>query len=116
MALSRMKKLIFIIIIILLLVTIYRTIFAIKDTYGSIKKAETLKVELETKSQKNAFLKERLQYVQTDTFINEQARNQLGLVQKDEYVILAPPPEEKEFNEKILDDTPNWRKWFEMLF
>lgn len=87
-----------------------------KNTRNSITKSEELKIELVTKSQKNAFLKERLQYVQTDTFINEQARNQLGLVQKDEYVILAPPPEEKEFNKEILDHTPNWRKWFEMLF
>ncbi len=110
-----MKKLILIGIIALLLIAIYRIIFQIKDSTESIKKAEILQSELNENAKKNAFLKERLQFVQTDEFIKEEARNELGLVQKDEYVILAPPPEEREF-EELVENTPNWKKWFELLF
>ena len=93
-ALSIMKKILLVLLIVLLLLAIYRIVHSIKDTYSSFHHSERLKQELVQKQRKNTFLKERLEYVRTDSFINEQARDQLGLVQKDEFVILAPPPKE----------------------
>lgn len=97
------------------MLAIYQIVLQIRDSMDSIEKATTLQEQFNQNFKKNAFLKERLEYVQTDEFINEQARNELGLVQKDEYVVLAPPPEEREF-EELLDNTPNWRKWWDLLF
>jgi len=82
---------------------------------NSIGKAQVLESHLNENIKKNVFLKERLEFVKTDEFISEQARNELGLVKKDEYVVLAPPPGKREF-EDILDNTPNWKKWLELLF
>lgn len=110
-----MKKIILIAIIAFLVLAIYQLVLQIRDSMESIEKSTTLQEQYDENLKKNAFLKERLEFVQTDEFINEQARNELGLVQKDEYIVLAPPPEGREF-EEILDKTPNWKKWLDLLF
>ncbi len=115
-ALSIMKKILLVLLIVLLLLAIYRIIHSIKDTYSSFHHAERLKQELVQKQRKNTFLKERLEYVRTDSFINEQARDQLGLVQKDEFVILAPPPKETPLDMSSLEQLPTWKKWIKIFF
>lgn len=111
-----MKKILLVLLIFLLLLAIYRIIHSIKDTYNSFHHSERLKQELVQKQRKNAFLKGRLEYVRTDSFINEQARDQLGLVQKDEFVVLAPPPKETPLDMNGLENLPAWKKWIRVFF
>ncbi len=115
-ALSIMKKILLVLLIFLLSLAIYRIIHSIKDTYNSFHHSERLKQELVQKQRKNIFLQERLEYVRTDSFINEQARDQLGLVQKDEFVILAPPPKDTSFDISSLEKIPAWKKWLIIFF
>lgn len=113
--LSRMKKIVLIILILTLLTVIYRILSSIISSYNNSNSSQTLKSALEEEESKNAFLKEKLKYVQTEDFVSTQARNQLGLVKKDEYVILAPPPEKKTLTVGT-DQKSNWKKWVEVFY
>lgn len=70
--------------------------------------------EGEAKKQ-NQFLKERLYYVNTNEFIERQAREKLGMVKQGEHIVLAPPVQEKA---KVIpvDTDPNWKKWWKLFF
>ena len=75
------------------------------------------KQELETLKQNNEQLKARLDYVKTDQFLEQEARNSLGLT-KDESILILP--EDILGTEGVVDDSkgqfPPWRQWWELFF
>lgn len=75
------------------------------------------KQELETLKQNNEQLKARLDYVKTDQFLEQEARNSLGLT-KDESILILP--EDILGTEEVVDDSkgqfPPWRQWWELFF
>ena len=75
------------------------------------------KQELETLKQNNEQLRARLDYVKTDQFLEEEARNSLGLT-KDESILILP--EDILGTEEVADDAqgqfPPWRQWWELFF
>lgn len=75
-----------------------------------------LKKELEAEKKKNQFLKQRLFYVKTDEFVEEQARKKLGLVKPGEHTVIAPPEPPKGKETIEIDKTPNWEKWWKLFF
>lgn len=64
----------------------------------------------------NQFLKERLYYVNTNEFIEKQAREKLGMVKSGEHIVLAPPASSTSSEIKINDTIPNWKKWWKLFF
>lgn len=80
---------------------------------GSV--VENLKKELYEKQNQNKFLNERLKYVQTNRFIEEEGREKLGLVKKGEVVV----QEKLEVgNRKIVEEKlspPNWKQWLDLF-
>jgi len=74
-----------------------------------------LEKEFKTKQNHNKFLKEQLKYVQTDDFIENEARNRLGLVQNGEVVIQEKfePSYKKQIKENL--EKPNWRQWIDLF-
>lgn len=75
------------------------------------------KQELETLKQNNEQFKARLDYVKTDQFLEQEARNSLGLT-KDESILILP--EDILGTEEVVDDSkgqfPPWRQWWELFF
>lgn len=78
--------------------------------------AENLKKKLATEQKKNQYLKERLYYVKTDNFVEEEAQNKLGLLRPGEYFVIAPTPAPNQSEAIVIDDRPNWKKWWELFF
>lgn len=81
--------------------------------------AEKLKVE-ELKIEQKA-LEEELQKVQSDSYLQKQLRDKLGLAKEGEVVIILPDSEslkglvpEIPEEESVLPD-PIWRKWFKLF-
>jgi cell division protein DivIC len=109
-----MKKIAALGIIIFLLIVIRNLIMSISSLSGETT-VTSLKSELDEKKKENAFLKQQLKNVQTEAFIEQEARNKLGLVKEGEYIVLLPPPEEEQQKAKIKDK-PNWQKWWDLFF
>ncbi len=76
---------------------------------------ERLEKELEYEKNRNSFLTEQLKFVQTDTFIEQESRNRLGLVQSNEIIVQKEieNPVRKTLEEKL--STPNWKQWIELF-
>lgn len=72
--------------------------------------------ELETTNEK---LKEQLEYVQGEQFIEKEARDKLGMAREGETVVMLPENLgqvaglKKEEEEQNL---PNWEKWLKLFF
>jgi cell division protein FtsB len=75
------------------------------------------KQELEALKQNNEQFRARLDYVKTDQFLEQEARNSLGLT-KDESILILP--EDILGTEEVIDDSkgqfPPWWQWWELLF
>lgn len=75
--------------------------------------------ELERKKAENEELKKRLSQVQSQEFIEKEARNKLFLVRPGESQVLIPEDLLKASESakgKSKDQKPNWQKWWELFF
>src|SRR5688572_26301219 len=85
-----MKRLLFLVAIIVSLVIINhlaRSIYDLWNKQGLVVKAQR---DLEREKKENRELKERLSYVQSTRFIEEEARNKLFLVKPGEEGVIIP--------------------------
>ncbi|KUK83950.1 MAG: hypothetical protein XD98_0206 [Microgenomates bacterium 39_6] len=73
--------------------------------------------ELEALQEKNKQLKARLDYVKTDEFLEQEARNSLGLT-KEETILILPQDIlwQDEVDSQEIGPVPNWRQWWELFF
>ncbi len=79
-------------------------------------------LRIENLRQENEELKEKIAEAQSQTFIEKQMRDKLGLAKEGEVVIVLPEPEILRMlapqipeEEEALPD-PNWRKWYKLFF
>ncbi len=65
-------------------------------------------------------LKDELTYSESPLFIEQEARNRLGLAREGEAVILMPNDKFQMTNGKAGDETveklPNWKRWWRLFF
>ena len=76
----------------------------------------SLKQQEQAEKQKGQFLKEKLHQVNTVQFIENEARERLGMVKAGEHVVLAPPAVATASNPTVIDYSPNWQKWWKLFF
>ena len=110
-----MKKILSIIAIIILVIVIKNNISSITRTLEDENTTANLKGQLAKEQEKNQFLKERLFYVKTNQFVEDEAREKLGMSKPGEYVVIAPTSAPLN-NEKIeINAKPNWRRWLDLF-
>ena len=104
-------------------VTVVFLLFIIKNIVVSIVNLNqnsqivtNLMSQEENAKKQNQFLKERLYFVNTDEFIEKQAREKRGRVKQGEHIVLAPPATSSPNEIKNPDTTPNWKKWWKLFF
>lgn len=110
-----MRKIIFIIIVVILLFIINGLVRSIYDLWQKKDFVTQAQKELVFQKQENQRLKSALSYSQTQEFIEREARDKLFMVKKGEQKVLIPqeadnpqkPPE---------DNSPNWKKWWNLFF
>lgn len=104
---------------ILLSISLLKSINNITSGTQKVKDAEIKVKDLE---KQNAELEIKVETVQTQDFIEKQARDKLGLAKPGETVVVLPDPEilrklapERSTEETALPD-PNWKKWMKIFF
>lgn len=83
--------------------------------YESESILENLKKELYEKQNHNKFLNERLKYVQTNKFIEDESREKLGLVRKGEVVVQEKLENTNNLTVEQKLSPPNWKQWLELF-
>lgn len=72
--------------------------------------------ELRAKKKEHGFLTEKLLYVKSSEFIEQEAREKLGMTKIGERVVIAPPPTLTVTTEELPQKTSNWEKWWSVFF
>ena len=112
-----------VLIVIIFLVSIFITYNLLNQIFNALKSEERLSLAAEALYKlevKNKQLKQRLGEISSREFIEEQARNKLGLGKKGETMVIIPDEKLKEVlgasesaSEKRL---PNWLGWWRLFF
>ena len=112
-----MKKALFIIAVIVCLITINNLVRSIYSIWQKEKLATDAEKQLNYQKEENERLKSELSYVQTQEFIEKQARDKLFMTRPNESVVLSSEDQGPEnlANNKG-ENKPNWRKWVELFF
>lgn len=112
-----MKKAAFILIVIVLLLIINGLVHSIYDLWNKKDLVASARRELAQEELKNKKLKADLSYVQTNQFIEQQARNKLFLVKPGEQqVLISQNLIDNSKSQKPAQNIPNWQKWLNLFF
>lgn len=112
-----MKHLIPILIIGVLLFLLRGVVLSINSVVKNQHTIRDLQTELQDKQKDNLFLNQRLQYVQKNEFVENEARERLGMVRGGEVIVLLPSPQASKSQPITYEDKrPNWKKWWDVFF
>lgn len=121
---SRLFRLIIAIISLIILVTIPRSIMSLWGKYDIVAEREK---ELVRQRKRNAKLKAEFGYVQSQEFIEREAREKLGMVREGEQIVLLPKSQTRlpdgqvsTINDQIEqvkeEQIPKWKRWWRLFF
>ncbi|MDO8269428.1 MAG: septum formation initiator family protein [Candidatus Levybacteria bacterium] len=110
------KTVILLIIIVVLLLVIKNIVASIISLRQNSQIVTSLKQQEILEKEKKRFLQQQFYYVTTPQFIENEAREKLGMVKPGEHIVLAPPPSEPQKQPDTTDYSPNWKKWWRLFF
>ena len=110
------KTLLLIGVIVVLLLIIKNIIGSILSLRQNSHIVTSLKQQEQQEKQKGQFLKEKLHQVNTVQFIENEAREKLGMAKPGEHIVLAPPPVAVVQKQPETDYSPTWQKWWKLFF
>lgn len=113
----RIIRFIIIVVSMVLVVNLSRSIWDLwrRRDYLGERQSALKRVEAE-----HSRLQKELEYAQSDEFIEQEARNRLGLGREGETVVLLPKsqipnPNDQTRGEKE-ENLPNWKRWWMLFF
>lgn len=94
------------------------------DTMNRQKRLEQEREEVAVLSAQVERLKEEVEYYNSDSFVEKEARDKLGFVRQDEKVIVLTEEmleeinkiEEEEFDTLDIKERKNWEKWLSFFY
>ncbi len=111
-----MKKILFFVAIFVCLIIINNLIRSIASIWQKEELSLNAQKELNYQKERNRRLKSELSYVQTEEFIEKQARDKLFMTKPNEAIVIVPKADENKILPKKIEEKPNWRKWWELFF
>jgi cell division protein DivIC len=109
-----------ILLLILFATSLVRNVLKFQKVNAKLEKA---KEQLSLTEKENTKIKEKLKSVQTEAYMEKQARDKLGLAKEGEIVLVLP---DKDFLKSISPSKhqvevealplPNWQKWLKLFF
>jgi len=93
------------------------------DFYRSGDRIDEASSKVSELEKVNQELRERLEEVQSQEYIERESRNKLGLAREGEIVVVLPdeevlrklaPPKREEEKDELPE--PNWREWLDLFF
>ena len=83
--------------------------------YKAGDKVEVARKELAEVQAEQEKLKAQLEYVQSDEFVEREAREKLGYGKEGETLLVLPNQNSTQYSEKSAqEEGPNWRKWWKL--
>lgn len=96
------------------IVTISRSIYTIWQKGSAVDERIAVRDRLR---EENQALQEKLNEVNSDAFIESQAREKLNLQREGEVVVVLPKGAETTQDEVVTaPDKPNWQQWIQLFF
>ena len=108
-----------VIIIVISVIVIIGVIQSIADLYGRREILTGREDTLSALEEKRRDLEDKLKEVQSQEFIEKEAREKLGLVKPGETVVLIDTsviPQNVRKDGKKQSDIPNWKQWRDVFF
>lgn len=105
-----LKNIIITIVVLTLLIFIRNIAVSIYEQVKNENTINGLQDQLEDAKRENAYLNQRLSEVESDRFVEKEARGKLGLVRENEYAVFLAPPNQISYRE-YQSQIPNWEKW-----
>ncbi len=105
-------------LIILFSVSLYKNALNVRMVEKKISDKDK---EVQKKRDEQSELQKKLEYTQSQEFMEKQLRDKLGLAKEGEIVVVLPPPEVlRKFAPKHEDEVvklpdPNWKKWVDLF-
>lgn len=100
-----------------LIVSFTRDLWVLRQKEKEITQSQ---LQLEKAKIGNKGLKEELEYVQSEAFIEKEARDKLGMAKPGETVLVLPQLEGivnfVSFGEAEEKELPNWQRWWRLFF
>ncbi len=113
----RVIRIIIIVVSAVLVVTLSRSIWDLwrrRDILGE-RQAVLRRVEVQRDR-----LQKELEYAQSGEFIEQEARNRLGLGKEGETIVILPksqiPSSNDQTKEEKEENVPNWKRWWRLFF
>lgn len=103
----------------IIVIGLYLIVSFSRDIWGLLNKNKEIDKEqqkLEKLKDDNLVLKQRLEYVQSEEFVEKEARDKLGMVREGEAVVLMPENTSQALETQVQEETPNWKKWWQLFF
>ena len=112
-----MKKTLFIVAIVVFLIIINNLVRSIYSIWQKDKLADDAEKQLAYQKGENTRLKSALSYVQTQEFIEKEARDKLFMIKPNESIVLdSEDIQKKDKSSDVKQNKPNWEKWVELFF
>jgi cell division protein FtsB len=94
-------------------VGIIRSVITLSQKKGIIAERQQVLSQLQTK---NKQLQEELQEATSPAFVEQEARNKLGLVKEGETVVIMNKSNPSADGQKNLQALPSWKQWWSLFF
>jgi cell division protein FtsL len=115
-----MKKILNIFTIIFLCYFTFSLVRSIISTYGVSNKVLEAEKQLVEVKKKNEILKRQLETVQTDEYIEKEAREKLGMAREGDTILIMPKVTPQAQSEEVQivsgKSLANWEKWLQLFF
>lgn len=111
-----MKKTLFIVAVIVFLIIINNLVRSIYSIWQKDKLALDAEKQLSYQKEENERLKSALSYVQTQEFIEKEARDKLFMTKPNESIVLGSQEIQNDKSPTTKQNKPNWKKWVELFF
>lgn len=118
-SIQSLKKIFVLVVFGILMLSLVKNVSRVFDARERVQKEAQ---RLEKAQEKNAQLERQVAKVQSESYVEKQAYEKLGLV-KDTEIVLVLPEEDVlrklsphiEESENVRESTPNWKKWVDLL-
>ena len=111
-----MKKIFFVIFILVSLVIINNLIHSVYTTWEKKDLIAVAQKNLEKEKEENLRLKSQLSVINSEQFVEKEARDKLFLVKPGEQKVLMPEDSNLKTQDKKYSQIPNWQQWWNLFF
>lgn len=111
-----MKRAIFVIVFVVSVFTIKNLVQSIYDLWQKQDLLVQANLRLEKEKKRHEELRRKLAVVESEHFIEEQARNKLFLGREGESEVILPPPAETSVASAAAEKKPNYQQWLDLFF